>query len=143
MRLTTLLLLLLLAVAGFSQGKKHRELEALERQRFEAMTKQDVAALGHMLSEQLTYTHSNGLVENKTEHLENIRTGKLRYLTMQPEEMQVRFPQRRTAVVTGIVAVTGALNGKEFNIRLRYTDAYVKQRGKWRLASWQSLRMEN
>ena len=91
MRKTFLLLLLLTAASGFSQSKKQGKFEALERQRFEAMTTKNLAVLENMLSEQLTYTHSNGLVENKQQHLENIRSGKVAYRTMQPEEMQVHL----------------------------------------------------
>jgi hypothetical protein len=140
MRLAFFLLLLLPAVLGFSQSKKQLKFEALERQRFEAMTTKNTAALEVMLSDQLTYTHSNGLIEDKQQHLENIRTGKLQYRSIQPEEMKLRF-YRRTVVGTGIVNVTGVLNEKEFSIRLRYTDVYVKQKGKWRLAAWQSLKL--
>lgn len=128
------------SITGFSQSKKKLEIEKLERQRFEAMTKRDAAFLEDVLSEQLAYTHSNGLVEDKQLHLENIRTGKLQYRSMQPEEMKVSL-HRHTAVVTGIVGVTGVLNEKEFALRLRYTDVYVKEKGKWRLAAWQSLKL--
>ncbi len=140
MRLAFFLLLLLPAVLGFSQSKKQLKFEALERQRFEAMTTKNTATLEVMLSDQLTYTHSNGLIEDKQQHLENIRTGKLQYRSIQSEEMKLRF-YRRTVVGTGIVNVTGVLNEKEFSIQLRYTDVYVKEKGKWRLAAWQSLKL--
>lgn len=140
MRLAFFLLLLLPAVLGFSQTKKQLKFEALERQRFEAMTTKNTAALEVMLSDQLTYTHSNGLMEDKQQHLENIRTGKLQYRSIQPEEMKLSF-YRRAVVGTGIVNVNGILNEKEFSIRLRYTDVYVKEKGRWRLAAWQSLKL--
>ena len=104
------------------------------------MTTKNLAVLENMLSEQLTYTHSNGLVENKQQHLENIRSGKVAYRTMQPEEMQVHL-HRWAAVITGIVNVTGVVNEKEFALRLRYTDVYVKEKGRWRLAAWQSQKL--
>lgn len=140
MRFAFFLLLLFSVVTGFSQSKKQLKFEALERQRFKAMTTKNTAALEVMLSDQLTYTHSNGLIEDKQQHLENIRTGKLQYRSIQPEEMKLRF-YRRTVVGTGIVNVTGVLNEKEFTVRLRFTDVYVKQKGKWRLAAWQSLKL--
>ena len=141
MRKSLLFTLLLTATICFSQSKKQLQLEALERQRFEAMTTKNLLFLEEVLSDDLAYTHSNGLFENKQQHLDNIRSGTLNYRTMQSEEMQVR-EHRRTAVITGIVNVTGILNEKEFAVRLRYTDFYVKEKGKWRLAAWQSLRLE-
>ena len=141
MRQHLLFALLLVTSAGFSQSKKQLKLEALERQRFEAMTTKNIALLQEMLSDDLTYLHSNGLLENKQQHLNNISTGYLTYSTLQPETMAVRV-HGRSAIGNGIVHVTGIVNGKPFDIRLRYTDVYIKKKRKWRLAAWQSLRLE-
>jgi hypothetical protein len=140
MRFAMLSLLLFLATASFSQSKTEKAIQNLERQRFEAMTTKDIGFLKNVLADDLSYTHSNGLTEDKTAHLENIRTGKLEYRSIQPEEMKLRI-HHRSAIGTGIVNVTGVLNEKEFNIRLRYTDVYVKEKGKWRLVAWQSLKL--
>ena len=140
MRQTFLFILLFATVAGVSQTQKQLKFEAIERQRFEAMTTKNDAILENMLSDQLTYIHSNGLTENKQQHLDNIRSGKLNYRTMLPEEIKVKN-FRKSAVITGIVNVTGVLNEKEFAVRLRYLDVYVKEKGKWRLAAWQSQKL--
>lgn len=140
MRFAMLSLLLFLATASFSQSKTEKAIQNLEHQRFEAMTTKNIDFLQNVLADDLSYTHSNGLTEDKTAHLENIRTGKLQYRSIQPEEMKLRI-HRRSAIGTGIVNVTGVLNEKEFNIRLRYTDVYVKEKGKWRLVAWQSLKL--
>ncbi len=141
MRRIILFSLLLIATIGFSQSKKQLKIEALERQRFEAMTTKNLAFLRNVLADDLTYLHSNGLLENKEQHLANISSGKLVYSTMLLEEIKVRV-HGKSAVITGIVKVTGILNEKPFDIRLRYTDFYIKEKGKWRLAAWQSLRLE-
>ncbi len=130
----------MIATIGFSQSKKQLKIEALERQRFEAMTTKNLAFLRNVLADDLTYVHSNGLLENKEQHLANISSSKLVYSTMLPEEIKVRV-HGKSAVITGIVKVTGMLNEKPFDIRLRYTDFYIKEKGKWRLAAWQSLKL--
>lgn len=140
MRFAIIYLLLFAAMPAFSQSKQQVEIETLERQRFEAMTTKNIDFLKNVLADDLTYTHSNGLVEDKATHLENIRTGKLQYRSIQPEEMKLRM-HRRSAIGTGIVNVTGVLNEKEFSLRLRYTDIYIKEKGKWRLVAWQSLKL--
>lgn len=134
-------MLLAAAISGYSQSKKQLKLETLERQRFAAMTTKDTASLRPVLADDLTYTHSNGLVENKEQHLANIGSGKLVYSSMDPSEMKVRV-NGRTAIGNGVVHVTGILGDKPFDINLRYMDVYVKQKGKWQLAAWQSLKLE-
>lgn len=134
-------LLFIFQLSVFSQTKKQRLLENIELRRFEAMTKTDIGFLQNVLSDDLTYTHSNGLFETKTVHLDNIRSGNLIYKTMQPESMKIQV-YGKTAVITGFVNVTGLLKDKEFNLRLRYTDVYVRKKGKWKLVAWQSLKIE-
>lgn len=130
-----------LATAAPAQSKQQRQIEALERQRFEAMTQQNTTALEKLLDESLTYGHSNGLFEDKATHLANIRTGSLVYKSMQPESMSVRV-YKKTAIVNGLVKVGGTLKGKDFELKLRYTDVYLKKKGQWRLAAWQSVKAE-
>lgn len=134
-------LLFIFQLPVFSQTKKQRLLENIELRRFEAMTKKDIDFLQNVLSDDLTYTHSNGLFETKTDHLDNIRSGNLIYKTMQPESMKIQV-YGKTAVITGFVNVTGLLKDKEFNLRLRYTDVYIRKKGKWKLVAWQSLKIE-
>ncbi|MCB0518045.1 MAG: nuclear transport factor 2 family protein [Lewinellaceae bacterium] len=144
MRMRLFLLFLFLTAIQptlFSQHKNELQLKALELQRFEAMTKKDIPFLENVLSDDLTYNHSNGLAENKTEHIQNINTGDLVYKTMQSEDLKVRI-YKKTAVLNGLVRVTGILKDREFNIRLRYTDVYVKRKGKWQLVAWHSMKAE-
>lgn len=142
MRFTLLTCLLLFSSLGFSQSKAQRKLEDIERRRFAAMVAKDTAALQTMLADDLTYLHSNGLLEDKAQHISNIGTGKLVYSSMEPTEMKVRV-RGRAAIINGIVQVAGTLNGKPYSVRLRYTNVYTKAKGKWRLAAWQSLRMDS
>ena len=122
-----------------AQSKKADRVHQIELQRFEAMTTRDTASLSRMLAKDLSYTHSNGLTEIKAEHLQNIASGRIVYKSMQPEKMDIRV-HGRAAVVTGIVHVLGLYQGQEFDIRLGYTDAYFKEKGKWKLVAWQSVR---
>ncbi len=49
----------------------------------------------------------------------------------------------RSAIINGVLHVTGTISSKPFDIRLRYTDVYFKRKGKWQLAAWQSLKLED
>jgi hypothetical protein len=135
------LLVLWCHTSVFSQSKTEQRLKAIELQRFEAMTQKDTVFLGKILADDLTYNHSNGLFENKKEHIQNISSGKLIYQTMEPVEMGIRL-YKKTAVINGIINVAGVLKDKNFNIRLRYTDVYVKKRGHWQLVAWHSVKVE-
>lgn len=126
----------------FAQSKNQLEIQAIEKQRFNAMASRDTALLRKLLADDLTYLHSNGLLENKEQHLANIGSGKLVYKTMEPSEMNVR-QHGKSAIVNGVIHVTGNSGEKAFDLQLRYTDVYFKRKGNWQLAAWQSLKLED
>jgi Domain of unknown function (DUF4440) len=111
-----------------------------EQQRFNAMMKQDTTFLEHHLHQHLIYIHSNALLESRADFIHSVASGAIRYENIQREKAQVtRFG--RTAIVNGIVRVTGLLKGQPFNIQLHYTAVYRKKRGHWQLLRWQSTRI--
>ena len=141
----SILFQLLFIISGssilLSQSKTEQHIAALEQRRFEAMTQQDIPFLKKVLTENVTYAHSNGLVENKTQHLENVRTGNITYEEMKVEKSDIRI-YKKAAVVNGIINVKGLYKGHPFDVRLGFTDVYVKQKRKWKLAAWQSVKLE-
>ncbi|MBL7796662.1 MAG: nuclear transport factor 2 family protein [Saprospiraceae bacterium] len=135
-----MLLFLAPALSATAQSKSDRAVLDTELRRFEAMTRRDTAALRDLLTDDLFYLHSNALQENKTTHLGAIASGRIVYEKMNREQATVRR-YGRTALVNGIVGVSGKLNQSAFEIRLAYSALYRKKCGKWRLANWQSTRL--
>jgi ketosteroid isomerase-like protein len=116
-----------------------QEILAADDRRFAAMVQGDQAALDGLLADDLTYTHSTGQMETKAQFLESLRAGKLRYLSAEPADREVRL-YGDIAVVTGRAAVKASVDGKELLLPLRFTEVWVKRGGGWKLAAWQSTR---
>ena len=116
------------------------EVEALERARFAAMTRQDIEALRPMLADDLRYCHSNGRCETKAQFLETLRTGDIRYLAIDVLDLHVRAANG-AAIVHGTIDVAGEIGGQQIPLRLIFTDVYVRRDGRWQLAAWQSTRV--
>ena len=125
----------------FAQGKLESHLAQLERQRFEAMEEKDLAFLDKVLADEVTYGHTNGLMEDRAAHLRNIASANIIYEKIEPLEMDVRT-YRKSAVINGLLRVRGKYKGTPFDLQLRYTDVYQKQKGKWKLVAWQSVKVE-
>ena len=117
-----------------------KEISALEARRFKAMTEGDLTALDSILADDLTYTHSSGLTQNKNEFIEALRSGKLRYLSIELANETIRA-YGTSAVGTGRATVKVNSEGKPMTIELRFTDVFAKIGGKWRLVAWQSTRL--
>jgi ketosteroid isomerase-like protein len=131
----TLILLAPLSLAG------QAEVWASEDARFAAQVAQDVDALRELVADDLLYIHSNALVETREDFLASVQSGNIRYLDMRPEGKRELVRYGRTAVTNGIVKVLGRYQGREFDIQLRYTAVYRKQRNNWQLVRWQSTRL--
>ena len=116
------------------------QVQQAERQRFTALTAQNLAALDPLLADELLYCHSNGQVENKQQLLETVRTGRIRYESIDVHEFQARL-YGEVAVGTGYITVQGSLGGQPMTLELRYTDVYTWRAGHWQLINWQSTRI--
>lgn len=133
-------LLLILVSAPLPAATVEEEVRAAEARRFAAMVQVDAAALAGLLADDLTYTHSNGVVENKAQFLESLSSGRLRYLSIEPSEVVVRV-YGDTAILTGRSTMKVKTGEQETTLPIRFTDVWVRQAGRWRMAAWQSTRI--
>ncbi|HEY2931346.1 MAG TPA: nuclear transport factor 2 family protein [Acidobacteriota bacterium] len=127
---------------GVSQNNDRtaNELRRIENGRMESMTRADIAALEKLLGDDLTYVHSSGRLETKAEFLQSLRSGKLRYKSIDIKELQVR-PYGNTAVLTGRCQVEINSNGEDLSFEIRYTDIWVKRQSTWQMVAWQATRL--
>lgn len=113
--------------------------EALERERFAAMTRQDVAALRPMLATDLRYCHSTGRCETREQFLATIAAGTIRYRTIEPRGMRVRR-FGTLVLIDGRAGIDGLADGRPVSMQIVYLDAYEWREGHWQLVAWQSTR---
>jgi hypothetical protein len=104
------------------------------------MLKADAAALEKLLGDELSYTHSNASVQNKAAFISDIKTGKIKYLSVEPTDQKARV-FGTTAVVTGGASVHVIQNGNDLTFKIRYTDTHVNRNGSWQMVAWQSTRL--
>jgi len=112
----------------------------LSKQKFGWMVRQRFDSLQAVLDEQLVFVHSNGWTEKGAEFVDDIKSGKLKYVNIEVQESSARiYPG--TAIVTGKGKFRVELEGKPLDINLYYTEVYIQKKGKWLLASRHANRM--
>lgn len=109
-------------------------------ERFRAMEQGDLGALEPLLSDDLSYTHTGGRTESKTEFLQILRSGSLRYLSIQPDSVVLRS-YGKTAVVNGRSRMRVRNSAGEQAFSIRFLEVYVREAGRWQLAAWQATRL--
>ena len=129
------------AGARASAGEAEQAVLAAQDKRIAATVAADVAQLGGMMTDDLSYTHSNAVVETRADFLDGLKTGKYRYRSTSFDERGVRLHGDATAIVSGTCRVQGTTGGRDFEVKLRFTELYVKQGGAWKMALWQSTRV--
>lgn len=114
---------------------------AAEDARFAAMIRADAADLGEWLAEDLQYVHSSAVVETRAQLLDSIASGRIRYLAVTPADRQVVLLGAGAAIVRGRGRFQVAAGGAALDLQIRYLAVYSERGGRWRLRSWQSLRI--
>jgi len=140
-RLAVLCLLFLTAPLAFSEGSAEQEVSALTDQMVQANLKDDTAFYEKYYADDATIVHGNGKLFSKVDELADLRSGALKYESIDVREKKIRV-YGDTAVVSLLITFKGSLSGKAFPpTDLRRTVVWVKQNGNWKVIAWQVTRV--
>jgi len=129
-----------LSLAALAQNAEEQVKQA-DRRWAEATIKMDIPTLEQLLADDLTYTHSSGRSETKTEFLTAIKTQSLKYEALEPQEVKVRV-HGNMAVLNSLASMTVRPAGGQSNtFRARILRVYMRDKGAWRLTAHQSTRI--
>jgi hypothetical protein len=119
-----------------------KEVEKLERERFNAQVSKDFTLLEKVFADDLVYTHSNGKQNDKTEYLQSIRDGKSVYDKIDVENINVRAYNGGTAAaVNGQIVIyqPNKPDGTPNVAHIKYVTMQIKDPKKgWQVVLWQS-----
>ncbi len=121
-------------------GATEQSLLQAEKARFTAMQSADTAALEKLLGQELSYTHTSAAVQTKAQFISDIKTGTIKYLSIDSTEMKPHV-YGNVGVITGGAAVHIILRGKDQSFRIRYTDVHVNRSGGWQMVAWEATRL--
>jgi ketosteroid isomerase-like protein len=102
----------------------------------------DADKIASFLTADYTLTNSKGEIGTAADDIEDARSGRVRYDVFENYDMKARIYGGHTAVVTGKTKVKGNAQGKPVDIIVQFTDTFVKQSGRWRLAAGHVSRLK-
>ena len=97
-----------------------------------AYLKQDKAALESMTAPQLTYSHSDGRIEDRAQFIKGVMDRKATVKSLEYPELTVAVAGD-TAIVRHLWVSESELDGKVTNTRIGVMQVYKKQDGGWKL----------
>ena len=125
---------------SFGQTKEERQVLDLCQQKFQWMIHDRVDSLEAVLDDRLKFIHSTGWVQTKQDLLNDVKSGKLNYQTIDVSDMEVRV-YGTAAVVTGKGTFTGTNTGEPFVVNLMFTEVYSLKNKIWQLVSRHANKM--
>lgn len=141
---STLLSICLLAapLARAQNGNAEQEVSALSDQMIQANLKGDESFYQKYYADDATIVHGNGKLFTKAQDIEDLKSGALKYESIDVLEKTIHV-YGDTAVVHLLITFKGSLSGKPFPpINLRRTVVWVNQKGNWKVVAWQVTRAE-
>ena len=143
MRVCLLLFCLMLPSGIATAGKRTgTELRSAAERLDRALERKDTTALNQLLSQQLSYGHSNGWIETKDQLKANLFNGKLSYKSISRDGKEASvLIERQTGLVREEVMIEVLMDGKPLNLKLAVLQVWIFRKGDWILLGRQSTKV--
>jgi hypothetical protein len=131
---------LFLLITGLLEAQSDTEkLTTTVKEFHQALVKRNTGSINQQTDKALSYGHSNGWVENKTDLLKNLETGYMSYLDYKEDSVNV-VVNGNVAHARFIADISARLNGNEANFHLKVLEVWVKKGKRWLLFARQAIR---
>ena len=104
---------------------------------FAGLLEEDIQKLDQVLADDVTLSFPNGSLWEKSDFLDVLRSGELKYNTVDEEEEKIRL-YGRVAIVNGMATLQYTYGGESDEERLRYTAVYVRSARDCKMVAWHS-----
>lgn len=109
----------------------------LEQRRWDALIAGDTATLAELFADEMSYTHSNAMAEDKASYLSSIERKVFDYQAVERHDQQARRVGD-TVLLTGRAEIDVRAGGRDVHLNARYSVVWARQDGRWRFLCWQS-----
>jgi len=100
----------------------------------------DAACIEQAVMEDYILINSRGKISTRVDDLAEAKKGDPKYEIFENHDMKARV-HGDSAVVTGVTHTKGISGGQPFDAEFRFTDTFVKDRGRWRLFAGQAMKI--
>jgi uncharacterized protein (TIGR02246 family) len=107
-----------------------------------ALISADVAELSRIFADDYVQHNESGERSNKQDVIDNLTSGKIRYVSMTSTGRSIRLLRDDVAFVHGSEQDEVEQGGKRFLVRYVYMDVVVKREGRWQIVGSQLARSE-
>ena len=133
-------LFLLIAKSSFAQIDSVG-LKNVMQQLDKALLEKNETVLKSVLHKDLSYGHSNGWIQSKSDILNDFTSGKLTYNKIENSSSVIIVITKEYATVKTNTNAEGVVNGTAFNLKLHIMQFWIKTKKGWQLIARQSAKL--
>ncbi len=134
------ILLLTINTAIFAQQPDYGALNHAIVDFDKALELRDSVALKWLLSDKVSYGHSNGWIETKKEVITDLYNGKLIYKKIAATTPEIKT-EGTVAAARSVAEIDAVMDGKLMSFKLKVLQVWVWEGGHWALFARQSVSM--
>lgn len=135
-----LLAIVLLVTVVFANAQTAEEkLTATLKEFHQALVNKNIVSINQQTDKALSYGHSNGWVETKSELIKNLETGYMKYNSYKEDSVQVVI-NGNVAHARFVADIAATLNGKDGNFHLKVLEVWVRKGKRWLLFARQAVK---
>ena len=128
-------------VFGISQNKKEKTLLS-QVSKLDSMMQNNDSKVLDLFSDDVSFGHSNGWVQNKDDFKKDFESGKVKYQSVKQSELKELKFKNKFASLRRIIAVKGLYKDETFKMKLSVLEFWIRQKGIWKLWSRQSVSLK-
>ena len=135
-----ILMLSFLTYVSVSAQKPDKEIETSIETFNKAMISPDKSTLEKLTAEDLSYGHSTGVVQNKSEFVKDILTGSVKFLQIENANQNIIVTDN-IATVRNICSIKGTRDGAPLDLKIGILMIWIKKGGGWKLLARQGYKL--
>ncbi len=116
-----------------------KKLTATLKEFHQALVKKNTVSINQQTDKALSYGHSNGWVETKTDMMKNLETGYMNYNSYKEDSIQVMI-NGNMANARFVADISATLNGTKNSFHLKVLEVWVKKGKRWLLFARQAVK---
>ena len=106
-----------------------------------ALLQKDKAGLKLVLHDDLSFGHSNGWIQSKSDILNDFASGKVTYNKIENNSLAIVKINKKYATVKTNTNAEGVVNGTAFKLTLHIMQFWIKTKKGWQLIARQSAKL--
>ncbi|HEY2350339.1 MAG TPA: nuclear transport factor 2 family protein [Puia sp.] len=118
----------------------NKEIESSVERLNKAMITPDKSALDMLTAEELSYGHSTGVVQNKSEFIKDILSGPVKFSRIDNADQRTTATDN-TATVRNICSIKGTRDGAPLDLKIGILMIWVKKGDGWKLLARQGYKL--